>query len=187
MITSENRAVLLDDEPTEIYSDGEIMLFTLDSLRNAFNARRENYEPGAFGEDDEGLQLSEKMIREILQVRFGVGQHVMKVDGKPIRLWKTTCDKWPRERVHFDKEYLQGANIGNEREWNNLTMRANRLPEEPENLRQEYKDYSARAGVILPQLQAKLWELEAKAGLDHDLPTRGKVEVSEKTHRLLFN
>ena len=139
--------------------------FTFHGLLNCFNAREAD-------EGDSGLLLSERMLREILQVHFGIGQHILKVDGKATRLWKTSVDKWPRaERVHFSKEYLDGAWDHGPPEWDRANVAADKLPEKQRSEFRKieadgYKQYEedGTLPMNLSERIALLWKLEDEAG-----------------------
>ncbi len=107
MITTDDQAVLLEDDPTEVYQDDDKLLyFTQTSLLNSFNGRAERMasygyelEPG-----DIGLVLGVRMSRQIL-FQLGLAEHVLKVGGKATRVWKTTRDSWkhPAGNPHLKK------------------------------------------------------------------------------------
>ncbi len=109
-VSSDDRAVLSEDNPTECYQDDEgLLYFTQASLLNSFNGRAERMasygyelEPG-----DIGLVLSERMSRQIL-FQLGLAEHVLKVGGKATRVWKTTKGKWvrPEARIHITQAAL---------------------------------------------------------------------------------
>ena len=94
--THDDKLLLVQDDGDAVFEDDTgLMYFQQHAILNNFNARVEFPLPP----DDEGLLLSTRMLREIL-ARLGVAEHVLKVDGTSVRVWKTTVDRWPHPEGH---------------------------------------------------------------------------------------
>ncbi len=195
MITTEDRSCLLDDDPTEVYGDGKGSIwFTFHGLLNCFNMRKEHERlakewcPNAPEDprfsDDEGLLISDAMLREILQVRFGIGQHILKVDGKATRLWRTSRDRWPVSGggIHHTKEYLEGSCDNGPPEWRRIDASVYKLPEEQ---RAKFKAEEEKGTLrLMHERKQRLWELEDEAGKPRSALKRDET-IAEIKHRIL--
>ncbi len=123
MITTDDRAVLLEDDPTEVYQDdNKLLYFRQADLLNSFNGRAERMASWGHGHElepgDEGLVLGVRMLRQIL-FELGLAEHVMKVEGRATRVWKTTRDSWrhPAGNPHLTKADMDAGRYAGDPDW----------------------------------------------------------------------